>query len=107
MIPTTSMVLVNNEFRQVLIYSSETEMEFPNKNTHVVTQEFETAKHVTVYTCENAIYRTIKPTKKNPNWTYWFLIKASQNEVFEIPSEIIAENEQLKQANAILMGLEE
>lgn len=96
---TTSKILLNGQWREVLIYLSDTPLTFTNKVTHIARTEADYQTIVTVYTCENFIFRTYEPPQSK-QFAYWFLIQSKEVQISEFPAELI-------EACQILLGEEE
>lgn len=103
----TSSVFVNGEWRHALIWSSDEPMTFSNPEVHIVKQETPISVFVTIYNTDRKMYAYYPPTDMDNKHYYWFLIKSAEQMSASVPQEIIQENEELKKANNILMGLED
>ena len=73
----TAQIVVNREFRTMLIYRSETPVEFEDPSRHSFTVPGESSTTQVVYTTNPEPYRTITPEESDsgPYYFYWFLVE--------------------------------
>lgn len=73
----TAQIVVNGEFRTMLIYRSETPMVFDDPGRHSFMATAESSTTQTVYITNPEPYREITPEESDsgPYYFYWFLVE--------------------------------
>lgn len=73
----TAQIIVNGEFRTMLIYRSETPMVFDDPGRHSFMATGESSTTQTVYITNPEPYREITPEESDsgPYYFYWFLVE--------------------------------
>lgn len=97
----TTPTRINGEWREVLIYKSDTPLTFDSLDRHTQTDELGDKTVITTYVTEPYIYRQFEPTEKDSHYYYWFVIKVVERETVTTNGErVTALEEQLAAANA-------
>ena len=73
----TAQITVNSEFRTMLIYKSESPIEFEDPSRHSFTIPGEGSTLQVVYITNPEPYRTVTPEESDsgPYYFYWFLVQ--------------------------------
>lgn len=107
MVTYTANTIVNEEFKPILVYKSESPIVFKNKSVHVIKTDLPNAILQTVYTTEPYIYRQFTPAEDG-NYYYWFIVIAAEEEEITTNVEAIeqlkTELSEYQEAYAIVTG---
>lgn len=73
----TAQIIVNGEFRTMLIYKSETPVKFEDPSRHSFTIPGDNSTIQVVYITDPGPYRTVTPEESDsgPYYFYWFLVQ--------------------------------
>lgn len=82
-----SKILINNSWRDVLIYKSSNQLTFDDLGTHKLVQEIGNEALITTYRTEPYIYKTVSPSETDGNYYYWFIVNTIEKDIVATNSE--------------------
>ena len=93
-------ILIDNKWRDVLIYKSAEPMIFTDMSIHKKTVKTDNETEIVVYIAEPYIYKTVEPTAEDNYYYYWFLIKSTETET------IVTHEEEVESLNTQVTDLQ-
>lgn len=73
-------ILINDSWKDILVYKSATPITFDDLSNHKIVLELGNETIVTTYRTEPCIYKTYEPTDSDNNYYYWFVISTIEKD---------------------------